>query len=113
MGAVKSLFSRLAKLKASGLTGLNLIATMVKRKISPLMARPTSIGTYTGLRDPSRLGSLVWEEDALITKMKRLTTRRVTGWEMGGLEAHTAKKPAPAVSPIAIWLLDLPFVVSF
>nr|XP_034570691.1 uncharacterized protein LOC117835459 [Setaria viridis] len=49
------LLHQIAKLKALGLTGVNVAASFLKRRIQPLQKRAHLGGEYTGFNDPSRM----------------------------------------------------------
>ena len=87
-------------MKAAGLTGLNLIATWVQRKIAPVQLRPSLICEYKGLKDPQRHDPSRFESIEQFTlRMRCVTVHPMPEWEMGGLVAFSAKRPAPEVSP--------------
>ena len=81
------------------MTGLNLIATWVLRKIAPLQRHPSLMCEYKGLKDlqrhdPSRFASI----ELFTLRMKRVIVHPVPEWEVGGLKAFSTKHPAPEVS---------------
>ena len=91
---------RLQDLKDARLTGLNLIATLVQRKIVPLQHRPSLMCEYTGMKDPQRHDSSRFASIEQFTlRMKRVTIHPAPEWEVGGLKVFSAKHPAPEVSP--------------
>ncbi|WP_223699832.1 hypothetical protein, partial [Escherichia coli] len=50
---------QITKLKALGLTGINVAASFLKRRVQPLQKRAHPGSEYRGLKDPSRMS----EED--------------------------------------------------
>ena len=83
---VHRLMERLQELKAAGLTGLNLVATWVQRKITPLQRRPSLMCEYTGMKDPQRHGSSRFVSIEKFTLwMKRVTVHPTPELEVGCL----------------------------
>ena len=99
---VHRLMGRLQELKADGLTGLNLIATCVQRKIVPLQLRPSQMCEYTRMKDPQRHDSSRFASIEQFTlRMKRVTVHPSPEWEVGGLKAFCVKHSAPEVSQLS------------
>ena len=81
-----------------GLTGLNLVATFVQRRIAPLQDRPTLMHEYTSIHDPWRLSQLTWKSEDFIAQIGRLTGYALEDKAIPGFAAYSAKHPAPTVS---------------
>ena len=95
---VELLQVRLDVLMEAGLTGLNMVATFVQRRIVPLQDRPTLMHEYTGIHDPSRLSQLTWKSQDFIAQIGRLTDYALEDKAVPGFAAFSAKHPAPTVS---------------
>jgi hypothetical protein len=74
---IKPLLSRIQSLKSAArgaLTGTQLMAFFLQRRIQPLQARVSRLWSYSGLEDPSRVSKEDLEKKGLDKRVKALTT---------------------------------------
>jgi hypothetical protein len=75
--SIKPLLARIQELKNATekeLTGTQLMVFFLQRRIQPLQARVSKLGTYPGLNDPSRVSSKDLEKKDLDKRVRSLTT---------------------------------------
>jgi hypothetical protein len=75
--SIKPLLTRIQSLKSAtggGLTGTQLIAFFLQRRIQPLQARVSKLWSYSGLDDPPRVSKQDPEKKDLDKRVRSLTT---------------------------------------
>jgi hypothetical protein len=98
---LKPLLSRIQSLKSAAggaLTGTQLIAFFLQRRILPLQARASRFWTYSGSEDPSRVSKEDLDKKGLDKRVRALTTLTKEN-EIPALAAEyfNSAHPVPAV----------------
>jgi hypothetical protein len=74
---IKPLLTRIQNLKSTtggALTGTQLVAFFLQRRIQPLQARVSKMWSYSGSEDPSRVSKEYLEKKGLDKRVRALTT---------------------------------------
>jgi hypothetical protein len=91
---------RVAEMVAcEGLTGMDLIAAFIARRVLPLQRRTHIIGQMSGLQDPNRTSSRRLTQEQIAGRVNDISKAGMKeGWQFGKAP-YSHGNPAPAVSP--------------
>jgi hypothetical protein len=108
---IKTLLTRIQSLKSAtggGLTGTQLMAFFLQRRIQPLQARVSRLWSYSGSDDPSRVSKQDPEKKDLDKRVRSLTTLRKEK-EIPALTADffDSAHPLPKVCSLQLDSIDL------
>ena len=82
-----------------GLTGSDLIAAFIARRVLPLQRRAHIIGQMTGLQDPSRMSSRRLTQGQVADRVNDISKAGMKQeWRFGKMP-YSHENPAPMVSP--------------
>jgi hypothetical protein len=77
MEEIKPLLARIQELKSGrggALSGTQLMAFFLQRRVQPLQHRLSKLWTFSGLEDPSRVSEYLMEKKDLDKRVRALTT---------------------------------------
>jgi hypothetical protein len=107
---IKPLLTRIQSLKSAaggGLTGTQLMALFLQRRIQPLKSRVSKLWSYSGSADPSRVSDQDLEKKGLNKQVRSLSTL-TTQNEIPALTAafFNSAHPLPAVCALSLKSID-------
>jgi hypothetical protein len=114
---IKPLLTRIQSLKSAaggGLTGMQLIAFFLQRRIQPLQARVSKLWSYSGSDDPSRVSKQDPEKKNLDKRVRSLTTL-MKEKEIPALTADffDSAHPLPKVCALQLGSINFCLLCSF
>ena len=97
---VNSICRVVEQLKEEGLTGDDLVATFISRRVSPLQRRVHKMCHMSGPMDPTRTSTRELTKAQVWRRVKAITKTQLTAeWEWG-LEPHSRTNLPPVVSDL-------------
>ena len=99
--------------QSEGLTGPDLLAAFVARRVLPLQGRPHMICQMSGRRDPSRMCTKDMPHEELAYMVNYLSdSRLLEDWRFGK-EPYSHANPPPVVSRLSFLSLDCLLLAEF
>jgi hypothetical protein len=85
-------------LKKDGLTGDDLLATYVGRRVSPLQCRPHKMCFMSDHRDPCRISTVELDHGQILRRIKAVAKTQMKEDWTWGKAPHDRANPAPKVN---------------
>jgi hypothetical protein len=87
------------------LTGPDLVATFVERRVLPLASRPHKIGLMSGPRDQTSFSTKTPSSAQVIHRVNIITKAKLSEDWQYGMVAYTCARRFQQVSCLVFWLL--------